>query len=250
LRRRYALAGHESARAKATVFQIKNYTGGLEHGQAFLRAKLSLVDTRRLSIHVKHTFARKCDVTGYYRWDDRRIVLAVRPGLEYPLKASYDVALAPRKDGRSGFSRNKIWFEEVFRSEDDLFVFVAGHEIWHFLCDSRQRPPSLDREALANRLGFLWLHEFKRWRGPGTRVDGIPTEPPCPAVIRGRPPLRPPQRQAHGETPYRSASASGSAPAVRAGRKPAAVGAAKKRKHSSKQRSSRKRKRSRARAAR
>jgi len=166
------------------VLEIKNYTGGLERGEAFLRAKLALINTHRLSIHIKHTRARGCDLTGYYRWDDRRLVAAVRPGLRYPVKAAYSVAHAPRKDGRDGFGRQKIWYQDRFDCADDLFVFVAGHEIWHFLCDSRQRPASRDQETLANCLGFLWLWEFKRWRGPGARVASIPQEPPRPDLLR------------------------------------------------------------------
>ena len=165
------------------MLEIKNYTGGLERGESFLRAKLALINNHRLSIHIKHTRARGCDLTGYYRWHDRRLVAAVRPGLRYPVKAAYSVGQAPRKDGRSGFGRQKIWYEDRFDSADDLFVFVAGHEIWHFLCDSHQRPVGRDQETLANCLGFLWLWEFKRWK-TGTRVAAIPHEPPRPDLLR------------------------------------------------------------------
>jgi hypothetical protein len=172
-----------SRKGGTQVLEIKNYTDGLERGEAFLRAKLTLINTHQLSIHIKHTYARGCDLTGYYRWHDRRLVAAVRPGLRYPVKAAYSVAQAPRKDGRSGFGRQKIWYEDRFHSADDLFVFVAGHEVWHFLCDSRQRPVSRDQETLANCLGFLWLREFKRWK-PGARVAPIPHEPPRPDLLR------------------------------------------------------------------
>jgi hypothetical protein len=166
------------------VEPIKNFTHRLARGEAFLQAKCRLIDTRKLSIHIKFTRARGCDLTGYYRWDDRRIVMAVKPGLRFPLKAAYSVAHAPSKDGRSKLGRQKIWYEERFDSLDDLLVFVAGHEIWHFLCDSRQRPADLDQEDLANRVGFLWLAEFKRWRGEGARVASIPMNPPRPDLMR------------------------------------------------------------------
>ena len=161
------------------MLQIKNFTEGLERAEAFLRAKCEMIRTSRLTIHIKHTRARGCDLTGYYRWSDRRIVTAVKPKLRFPLKAAYSIAYAPGKTGRS-LSRQKIWFEERFDSPDDLLVFVAGHEIWHFLCDSRQRPEKHDQETLANCNGFLWLSEFKRWRGPGHTVAPIPPEPPRP----------------------------------------------------------------------
>ena len=165
------------------MLELKNFSGDLARGELFLRAKCALINTHRLSIHIKHTRARGCDVTGYYRSDDRRLVAAVRPGLKYPVKAAYSVGYAPKKDGRSGLGRQKIWYEDRFESPDDLLVFVAGHEIWHFLCDSRQRAASHDEEALANRLGFLWLREFKRWRGSGARVAPIPAEPMRPDLV-------------------------------------------------------------------
>lgn len=165
------------------MLQIKNYTDGLERGEAFLRAKCALINTHRLSIHIKHTRARGCDLTGYYRWNDRRLVAAVRPGLRYPVKAAYSIAYAPRKDGRSGLGRQKIWHEDHFNNADELLVFVAAHEVWHFLCDSRQRPLTEDEETRANCLGFLWLREFKRWRGPGARVAPIPSNPPGPDLL-------------------------------------------------------------------
>jgi hypothetical protein len=50
--------------------------------------------------------------------------------------------------------------------------------MWHYLCHTRQR--SGDQETMANRHGFLWLREFKRWRGPNARVGRIPEKPPRP----------------------------------------------------------------------
>ena len=71
-----------------------------------------------------------------------------------------------------------VWHEERFESPDQLLVFVAGHEIWHFLCHSGQRRG--DHETKANCNGFLWLAEFKRWAGPGHAVAPIPPLPPRP----------------------------------------------------------------------
>ena len=70
---------------------LRNATGRMERGEAFVRAKAELVDTSGLSVHIKFTKAKGRDVNGYYRWDDRRMVLAVKQRLRYPRTAAYGV---------------------------------------------------------------------------------------------------------------------------------------------------------------
>jgi hypothetical protein len=160
------------------VVEIRNFTGSFERGEAFLRAKAELADTGELSVHIKFTKARGRDVNGYYRWEDRRMVLAVKQRLRYPRSAAYGVGTTPRPDRRlGGLPYRLVWHEERFESPDDLLVFVAGHEFWHFLCHSGQR--KRDHETKANCHGFAWLAEFRSWT-PGTAVSAIPAVPPRP----------------------------------------------------------------------
>jgi hypothetical protein len=163
--------------------EIKNFTGRLQRAEQFLRAKCDMVRTRGLSIHIKYTRAYDAEISGYYRWDDRRMVVAVQPGMRYPFRAAYSVAYAGR-GRRARLNRQPIWFEELFYSAEDLLVFVMGHEMWHYLCHTRQR--SGDEETMANRNGFLWLREFKRWKGPRSRVARIPNAPPRPDMRRAQ----------------------------------------------------------------
>ena len=159
--------------------ELRNYTGRLERGEAFVRAKMALADTEALSIHVKFTKARGRDVSGYYRWKDRRMVLAVKQRLRYPRAAAYGVGTTPRDTRRSGGAPYRlVWHEEQFASADDLLVFVAGHEFWHYLCHSGQR--KRDHETKANCNGFAWLREFREWTGPQCAVQAIPAVPPRP----------------------------------------------------------------------
>lgn len=169
---------------------LRNFTGRLERGEAFVKAKAALADTGDLSVHIKFTRARGRDLNGYYRWDDRRMVLAVKQRLRYPRKAAYGVgtvslnsergvsSMAGRRGGYRGLPYRLVWHEEQFDSADDLLVFVAGHEFWHFLCHSGQR--KRDHETKANCNGFAWLREFRAWAGPGAPVAGIPLVPPRP----------------------------------------------------------------------
>jgi len=159
--------------------EIRNFTGTLEHGEAFVRAKCALVHTDGLSIHIKYTTARGRDVNGYYRLEDRRMVLAVKRRLRYPRIAAYGVGTRPLERKRLGsLPFRVVWFEDRFTSADDLLVFVAGHELWHFLCHSEQR--KRDHETRANCHGFLWLREFQQWPGPPHPVAEIPLLPPRP----------------------------------------------------------------------
>jgi hypothetical protein len=162
------------------MFRIKNYTHRLEHAESFVSAKCELLYTRGLTIHIKHTRARGCDITGYYRWNDHRIVVAVKSRLHYPLTAAYSVA--NQRPGQRQLRRSTVWHEERFESPDDLLVFVAGHEIWHYLCDSGQRD-ARDEENRANRNGFMWLREFRRWRGAAQRVATTVMYPPRPDLV-------------------------------------------------------------------
>jgi hypothetical protein len=158
--------------------ELQNFTGKLERGEAFVRAKAALAETEGLSVHIKFTRARGRDVNGYYRWDDRRMVLAVKQRLRYPRRAAYGVGTQSRDWQRLGGRPYRLlWHEESFASPDDLLVFVAGHEFWHFLCHSGQR--KRDHETRANCNGFAWLREFRAW-APGSEVEAIPPLPPRP----------------------------------------------------------------------
>lgn len=174
---------------------IRNYTGRLERGEAFLRAKAALADAGALSIHIKYTKARGRDLNGYYRWEDQRMVLAIKQRLRYPRMAAYGVGTLPKTDRRLGGRPYKlVWHEERFDSADDLLVFVAGHEFWHFLCHTGQR--KRDHETKANCHGFAWLREFRAWRGPEHPVEPIPMIPPRPdgvAALAAPAPSSPPE---------------------------------------------------------
>jgi hypothetical protein len=157
---------------------LQNFTGRLERAEAFVTAKAALAETEGLSVHIKFTRAKGRDVNGYYRWDDRRMVLAVKQRLRYPRRAAYGVGTQSRDWQRLGGRPYRLlWHEETFASPDDLLVFVAGHEFWHFLCHSGQR--KRDHETRANCNGFAWLREFRGW-APGVEVEEIPLLPPRP----------------------------------------------------------------------
>jgi hypothetical protein len=163
--------------------ELRNFTGMLERGEAFVRAKAADVDTSGLSVHIKFTRARGRDINGYYRWEDRRMVLAVKKRLKYPRLAGYGVATTPRigkrRPGQPPYKL--VWHDDRFDSPDDLLVFVAGHEFWHFLCHTGQR--KRDHETKANCNGFVWLHEFRAWAGGAVeKIQQLPPRPDLHAI--------------------------------------------------------------------
>jgi hypothetical protein len=160
--------------------ELRDFTGEMDRAASFIRAKAELVDARGLSVHLKHTRARRRDVTGYYRFADRRIVIAVKKRLRYPRRAAYGIGSTPVRRLRLGGRPYKlVWFEEAFTSPEDLAIFVAGHEFWHFLCHTGQRRGGF--EVRCNCNGFLWLAEFKTWAGGP--VAAVPPRPPRPDEI-------------------------------------------------------------------
>jgi hypothetical protein len=159
--------------------EVVNFTGGLERAEAFLLAKARHFATEGLSVHIKNTRAKGRDVNGYYRLNDRRMVLAVKKRLRYPRRAAYGVGsqtLERPTKGRAPF--RLLWWEDRFESAEDLLAFVAGHEVWHFLCHSGQRRG--DFETRANCHGFLWLAEFRSWDGSAASALPCPERPERP----------------------------------------------------------------------
>jgi hypothetical protein len=107
----------------------------------------------------------------------------VKKRLKYPRRAAYGIGSEPLERKRLGARPYKlVWYEETFTSADDLLVFVAGHEFWHFLCHTGQRRG--DFEVRANCHGFSWLSEFQRWSGAHAHVEDIPTRPRRPDAPR------------------------------------------------------------------
>ena len=171
--------GGAAGPAEVAVEEFRNFTDGLGKAEAFIRAKCEQFATGGLSIHLKHTRAKDRDFDGYYRLDDSRLVVAVKQGLRYPRRAAYGVGSTSRQDwDGTGLPYHLVWHEDEFGSADDLAVFGAGHELWHFLCHTGQR--RRDHETRANCNGFLWLAEFKDWPGPGAPVSAQPALPPRP----------------------------------------------------------------------
>jgi len=143
--------------------EYRNLTD-LELAPRFILEKLQSFDTTRLRLHLKLHRRRDSPVSGYFRFKDCLIVAAVRRVQRFPLKNRWPVATRPAPGWRGW-----AWVcdEEEVRDRDELLVWVAAHEIYHFLRHTRQ-VPGIQRETRANRFAFEWLREFKAVRASAT----------------------------------------------------------------------------------
>lgn len=140
--------------------EYKNLTD-LKLAPRFILQKLSAFDTSKLRLHLKLHRRKDQPVSGYFRFRDCLLVAAVRPRQRFPLKNRWPVGTRPS----SGWRRWEwVWDEEEVRNRDELLVWVAAHEIYHFLRHTKQIQ-GIQRETRANRFAFQWLREFKAAQG-------------------------------------------------------------------------------------
>jgi hypothetical protein len=74
----------------------------------------------------------------------------------FPYPAKYAIGTERLSDGDWKW----VWRADKFWSKAEAFVWVAGHEAFHWLRHSRQIPGA-NYETRANRYGFEWLDEWR-----------------------------------------------------------------------------------------
>jgi len=147
--------------------EYKNKTDLIE-APAFILSRLDRFDTSSLRLHLKFHRRKDQAVSGYFRFRDSLIVAAVRRKQRFPLKNAWPVGSRKTNVGR-GWAW--VWDEEPVRDRDELMVWIAGHEVYHFLRHTRQ-VDGIQRETRANRFAFAWLREFLAERSmPLFRLD-------------------------------------------------------------------------------
>ncbi len=139
--------------------EYRNYTD-LVAAPAFILKYLAAFDTSKLRLHLKFHRRKDQAVSGYFRYNDFLVMAAVREKQRFPLKNEWPVG-SRKSRGPRGWAW--VWDGEPVRTRDELMVWIAGHELFHFLRHTRQ-VEGIQRETRANRFGFLWLREFKAER--------------------------------------------------------------------------------------
>ena len=136
--------------------EYRNYTD-LALAPEFILRRLEPFDTVKLRLHLKFHRRKDQPVSGYFRYEDFLVVAAVREKQRFPLKNQWPVGSRKSRCPR-GWAW--VWDEEPVRTRDEIMVWIAAHECFHFLRHTRQ-VDGIQRETRANRFGFLWLREFK-----------------------------------------------------------------------------------------
>jgi hypothetical protein len=77
-----------------------------------------------------------------------------------PSKWPYRARLAIGTKQMVGAQWKWVWKNDCFHSQEEAFVWLAGHEAFHWLRHSRQIPGA-NYETQANRYGFTWLEEWR-----------------------------------------------------------------------------------------
>jgi hypothetical protein len=67
------------------------------------------------------------------------------------------MAVSTRQLGNGFFEW--LYDTETEVTDEEQMVWLLGHEIWHFLCKSKQEKGNWETRSNAN--GFKWLREFK-----------------------------------------------------------------------------------------
>jgi hypothetical protein len=149
--------------------EFKNFTD-LTEASEFILDELTSYDTSRLRLHLK--FHRRSDqpVSGYFRFRDFQIVAAVRQKQRFPLRNAWPVGSRSVPYGR-GWAW--VWDEQAVCDRDALMVWIAGHELYHFLRHTHQIE-GIQRETRANRFAFTWQRKLLALRAMPLRQMSRP----------------------------------------------------------------------------
>jgi hypothetical protein len=133
---------------------------------AFLQSKLAAFDQSKLEYFRLYDRTRQTATVGVWgrcTYPSRtqklgyriRCCVSIMAG-EFPYPVKY--AIGTRRV--SGNQWEWEWRKDKFWTKAEAFVWVAGHEAFHWLRHSRQISGA-NYETRANRFGFAWLDEWR-----------------------------------------------------------------------------------------
>ncbi len=119
---------------------------------AFAEKKLRKHASRNIRIIL--SLSKAYDVTGGYTYlnsKDRYSIYAKIPKGKaiYPLGFNWEIATGKRHI-------------DIAYDKDEAAVWVMAHEVWHVFCELKIWKGNY--ETKANKKGFDWMRQFKKWR--------------------------------------------------------------------------------------
>jgi hypothetical protein len=131
---------------------------------AFLRQKVAQFDARHLEY--LRLYDRTCVTATQGVWGRCRYP-SPNKKLGYRIRCCASIAQFPNPVkwavGTQRLDTRRwewVWREDRFRTLEEAFVWIAGHESFHWLRHSRQIA-GRNYETQANRFGFAWLDEWR-----------------------------------------------------------------------------------------
>ena len=137
----------------------KNTAIGIEQALEFIQREIQNYDTSNLITKFKNV--PKSFITGYCRYpkhngDNCVINCGVNINMQYPRSAEYAIG-TKQLNFKKGFKW--ITWVENFKDSNEAMVFLFGHELWHFLCKTKQKKGN--HQTKANVFGFEMLSKYR-----------------------------------------------------------------------------------------
>jgi len=89
-----------------------------------------------------------------------RLRCSINPHLSWPYEEEFHIRRV-RNLVVNGRRRRYLRELAIFENAHELLVWLAGHEVYHFLTMSKQVRGQAGYEAKANRYGFEWLSAWR-----------------------------------------------------------------------------------------
>ena len=86
-----------------------------------------------------------------------KIIANVKQSVLYPYLLKQAVG-SKKENNINGF--DYIWDSELLFNINDTMIWLLGHEVWHFLCKTKQKKGNYQTQA--NKFGFEFLRNYKK----------------------------------------------------------------------------------------
>lgn len=135
--------------------------------EAFLRRKLEGIKTefprnrklgKELQVFLKWSTGKQ-PMAGYCRYKDFFVTCRINKDLTYPYSFLDPVGTQTRIMENGGRAWTFVTQQVTFNDAEEAMVYLIGHEMWHFLCKTKQAKGN--RQTKANLNGIKWLDEFR-----------------------------------------------------------------------------------------
>ena len=133
--------------------ELKNYKTEFPRNRKF---------GKELIIHLKWAKLQDNQSTtvGYFRYKDFLMNCRINQNADYPLVKKMAIGSKPCSHFFRPHLFDYIWDQESLNNHEEAMVWVFAHELWHFLCKSKQAKGNFKTKA--NKFAFEMLRKYKK----------------------------------------------------------------------------------------